>query len=76
MRLTQVERDFYDSLDNIDVYWQPKAWADSSLTLQWLNRTWKRAIADTPGTHLLFCDNLAGQDADSSQPYTLLCRAY
>ena len=59
--ITEEEQASYDELD-IDVYFQPKAWADSEFTIAWLNRTMKEAVKDTPGIHLALCDNLAGQD--------------
>ena len=59
--ISDAERQMLAQLD-IDVYWQHKAWADSAITRQWLKKTMAKAIENSPGEHLLTCDNLAGQD--------------
>ena len=59
--ISDQERRMLEAID-IDVYWQKKAWADPALTRSWLARTMAAAIKDSPGEHLLTCDNLAGQD--------------
>jgi hypothetical protein len=43
----------------VDVYWQECAWVDRKVALDWLERTFKPAVADKE--FLLFCDNLDAQ---------------
>jgi len=45
------EQAMYDDLD-IDVYWQPKAWADADFTIDWVEKTLATAVEDTPGVSL------------------------
>jgi len=47
-------------------YWQPKAWVDSAMVLEWLDGTFAGAVNGTDGAHMLFMDNLAGQDVRPS----------
>ena len=39
-------------------YWQPKAWVDSAMVLEWLDGTFAGAVNGTDGAHMLFMDNL------------------
>jgi hypothetical protein len=59
--ITEEEKMLLEELD-IDVYWQKKAWVDADIVKHWLVRSMAEAIKDTPGEHLLLCDNLKGQD--------------
>eukprot|EP00733_Pompholyxophrys_punicea_P000761 Pompholyxophrys_punicea_v1_NODE_270_length_2442_cov_14.718894.p1 type:complete len:145 gc:universal NODE_270_length_2442_cov_14.718894:1192-758(-) len=46
----------------VDVYFQPKAWADRNLSEAWKNNTWARHCRDVPmAERLLLCDNLDSQ---------------
>ena len=44
----------------VDVYWQPCAWVDRTVALEWLERTFKPAIEQLDEI-VLFCDNLDAQ---------------
>ena len=59
MRITAKEKAAYHP--DVDVYWQPKAWADGGFYNQYIERTLKPAFAHLGGEVLLFCDNLACQ---------------
>ena len=45
---------------DVDVYWQPNAWADTSMSVQWIKGTLSAAVADFD-EFVLFCDNLEAQ---------------
>ena len=42
----------------VDVYWQKCAWVNGKIAVDWVNGTFKDSIANLPGEHLLFLDNL------------------
>ena len=57
-QISAVEKEVWDP--DIDVYFQPNAWADGGVCTEWAKRTLKPAVQ---GKHhfVLFCDNLEGQ---------------
>jgi hypothetical protein len=60
--ITDQERRQLDVVDEIDYYFQKKAWADPDFTKRWMRHTMKEAIDRCVGDSkpvLLFADNLA-----------------
>ena len=57
-KVSKNEIDAYHQ--DVDIYWQGSAWADSNFCSEWANKTLRNAIGDI-SKFLLFCDNLAGQ---------------
>ena len=46
----------------VDVFWQPHAWADTPVSLEWVEKTLKPAVKnDANEEFLLLCDNLSCQ---------------
>lgn len=62
-RISTAEKEAYDS--RVDVYWQKKAWADTSFTVAYVKRTLGPSIEfqDANEKALLLCDNLNSQIA-------------
>ena len=57
-RISPLEKKSYPK--NVDIYWQPNAWADTEFSCEWVKKTLKPAV--TPGEEfLLLCNNLAAQ---------------
>ena len=44
MRISKDELMAYDK--DVDVYWQPKAWADTNFCLEWIKETFSKAVSD------------------------------
>jgi hypothetical protein len=59
VRISIEERAAYHP--DVDVYFQPKAWADTAFYDQWIEQTLKPALKDIGGEVLLLCDNLSCQ---------------
>lgn len=62
-RISAVERAAYD--EHVDVYFQPKAWADSQLCMDWLKRSFRQSLLGADGNvpkeqSVLLADNLHG----------------
>ena len=49
---------------DVDVFFQPNAWADSEFSEEWINKTLKPAVAASKDEFILFCDNLSCQVKD------------
>ena len=60
-RISKDELMAYDK--DVDVYWQPNAWADTNFCLEWIKGTFSKAVSDID-EYVLFCDNLKGQAND------------
>ena len=45
------------------VYWQPNAWADTAFSVNWVDNTLSKAVANLD-EYVLFCDNLTAQTSD------------
>ena len=54
---------------DVDVYWQPNAWADLKFQLEFAGRTLKFSVRDTgvPGEHVCWLDNLNSQKDPKNQ---------
>lgn len=61
-RVSQDEVTAYHS--DVDVYWQPNAWADTAFSVEWVRRTLSKDVADL-NEYVLFCDNLTAQTSDA-----------
>ena len=48
----------------VDVYWQDNAWADTTFSVDWVNRTLASAVEGTDH-FVLFVDNLTAQQTDA-----------
>lgn len=47
---------------SVDIYWQPSAWADTPVSLEWVEKTLKPAVKNEKNEEfLLLCDNLSCQ---------------
>lgn len=64
LRISSAEKAAYDS--RVDVYWQPKAWADTKFTVAYVERTLAPSIdfQNDEEEALLLADNLNSQVAD------------
>ncbi|XP_065671907.1 uncharacterized protein LOC136089754 [Hydra vulgaris] len=51
----------YDT--DVDVYWQPNAWADTAFSVKWVKNTLSNAVVNLD-EYVLFCDNLTAQVSD------------
>ena len=60
-RITEDERQAWH--DNVDVYFQENAWADTVFSVDWVNKTFKD-VAEKESRFVLFCDNLSAQTSD------------
>ena len=59
-RVSDDEKKAYH--ENVDIYWQEKAWADTNVCVDWAKNTLAPAKHGN-GDFILFCDNLEGQVA-------------
>ena len=48
---------------DVDVLWQENAWADTTVSVNWVNTTLKPVVENLE-KHVLFVDNLTAQQAD------------
>ena len=48
---------------DVDIYWQPNAWADTDFSVKWVKNTLSPAV-ETLDEFILFCDNLTAQVSD------------
>ncbi|XP_065665464.1 uncharacterized protein LOC136086894 [Hydra vulgaris] len=48
---------------DVDVYWQPNAWADTAFSVKWAKNTLSNAVANLD-EYVLFYDNLTAQVSD------------
>jgi hypothetical protein len=63
--ISAAERAAYDP--RVDVYFQPKAWMDSGLFVEWTNRTLKPFVENLPaGPKAMVLDNLRAQTNEES----------
>ena len=47
---------------SVDIFWQKSAWADTPVSLEWIEKTLKPAVKNEKNTEfLLLCDNLSCQ---------------
>ena len=60
-RISSTEKESWDK--DVDVYFQPNAWADTPFCVEWAKKTLKSAIEEEDH-FVLFCDKLQGQIAD------------
>ena len=60
--INKTEKQYYDK--DVDVYFQPNAWADTEFSVDWIERTLKPATQVSDSEFLLFCDNLSCQVKD------------
>ena len=60
-RISQDEVLAYDT--DVDVYWQPNTWADTTFSVKWVKNTLSNAVANLD-EYVLFCDNLTAQVSD------------
>ena len=51
---------------DVDVLWQENAWADTAVSVNWVNTTLKPEVENLE-KHVLFFDNLTAQQADDSK---------
>ena len=59
-RISADEKKAYHK--GVDVYWQGCAWADRTVSVEWLDKTFRADVADmSVSDFVLFCDNLDGQ---------------
>ncbi len=59
-RISENEKMAYHQ--DVDVYWQKNAWADTEFSIKWMEQTLKPAVKDNENSEfLLFCDNLSAQ---------------
>ena len=59
-------RYFLDEIEafhpGVDVYWHPNAWADTKVSLEWIQNTLRaRTFSENRTGFVLFCDNLSSQ---------------
>ena len=50
--------------DDVDIYWQACAWADTTVSCDWVRKTLQKGVAASKDGHeefVLLCDNLTGQ---------------
>lgn len=59
-RISEDERKAYHP--DIDIYFQENAWADTKVSVEWVEKTLSEAVKDDD-RFVLFCDNLTGQVA-------------
>ena len=46
----------------VDIYWQQSAWADTAVSVEWVEKTLKPAVKNAANEEfLLICDNLGCQ---------------
>jgi hypothetical protein len=75
LRISQEEKDAYPP--ELVVLWQPKAWVDRPIAVQWVEQCWAKMIqadkaagvADEASRYLMIQDNLDAQDASRNPPY-------
>ena len=60
-RVSPEERAAYHK--SVDVFFQDKAWADTTVSIDWINKTLSRVV-DDEDLFVLFLDNLSGQCSD------------
>ena len=49
----------------VDIYWQKSAWADTRVSLEWIEKTLKPAVQNEQNSEfLLLCDNLTCQTTE------------
>ena len=60
-RIKDCEKKAYHK--SVDVYWQKNAWADTTMSCEWVNKTLKSAVPQGE-EFLLICDNLKSQVSD------------
>ena len=58
-RISKVEKEAWDS--DVDIYFQPCAWADERFCIEHIERTLK-PVVEKESRFVLYCDNLAGQN--------------
>ena len=58
MRITNDEKEAWHK--DVNVYFQDKAWADTEISVHWVNKTLRSAI-ERNTRFVLFCDNLSAQ---------------
>ena len=63
-QISEDERQSYHKL--VDVYWQPNAWADTDVCVNWAKNALISALKNQ-GEYVLFFDNLEGQCSASFQ---------
>ena len=51
---------------DVDVLWQENAWADTAVSVNWVNTTLKPEVENLE-KHVLFVDNLTAQQTDDSK---------
>ena len=61
-RISTDEIAAYDN--DVDVYWQPNAWADTIFSVQWIKNILAAAVEGLD-EYLLYCDNLTAQVCDN-----------
>ena len=49
---------------DVDVYWQANAWADTEVSIKWVEKTLAESV-DGLERFVLFLDNLGSQESDS-----------
>jgi len=60
-RISQDEKEAYHP--DVDVYYQENAWADTKLSVEWVQKTLLPSVKDDE-CFVLFCDNLTAQVSD------------
>ena len=62
LRLSQTEKQGWD--EDVDVYFQTNAWADTPFCVKWVDNTLKKTVQEEQEPFVVFCDNLEGQKAE------------
>ena len=57
-----ISEDESKAYPDIDIYFQENAWADTNVSVEWVEKTLSEAVKDDD-RFVLFCDNLTGQVA-------------
>ena len=64
-RISPDEKESYHK--DVDIYWQPNAWADTEFSIEWVRKTLKPAVKTDNDEEFIFCDNLTAQTSESGQ---------